>query len=345
MKTTTIGSYPKPSYLKIPDWFQNKDNSPKDWERAWSLLGNKKDELIKKAYQEIIKEQETAGIDIITDGEVRRENYILYHCRHLKGIDFSKLTKKTARSGSYVSWFPTITSKITAGESFLPIEWKMSQSFTKLPIKITIPGPMTISDNTSNEHYSDSKTMGIDLGNAINTDIKRLVYAGCRYIQVDEPLFARKPSEAINYGIDNLERCFHGCSKEIVKIVHICCGYPDILDAADYPKAPLESYWEISEALNSSTIDEISLEDAHRNNNLDLLEKFGSKTIILGVVKIASSEIESEEKINQRVHQALEHIDKRRLILAPDCGLGLLPRNLCFQKLKIITKVAKSFIN
>jgi len=345
MKTTTIGSYPKPSYLKIPDWFQSKDNSPKDWKKAWSLLGNKKDELIKKACQEVIKEQETAGIDIIKDGAVRRENYILYHCRHLKGIDFSKLTKKVVRSGSYESWFPTITSKVIAGESFLPKEWKMSQSFTKCPVKITIPGPMSISDNISNEYYSNSKTMGIDLGNAINTEIKRLVDSGCRYIQVDEPLFARKPSEAINYGIDNLERCFHGCPKEIVKIVHICCGYPDVLDAVDYPKAPLESYWEISEALNSSIIDEISLEDAHRNNNLDLLDKFASKTIILGVVKVASSEIESEEKIKQRVRQALEHIDKRRLILAPDCGLGFLPRKLCLQKLKIITKVAKSFIN
>jgi len=210
---------------------------------------------------------------------------------------------------------------------------------------MTIPGPMSISDNTSNEYYSDSKTMGIDLGNAINMEIKRLVDAGCKYIQVDEPLFARKPSETIDYGIDNLERCFHGCPKEIVKIVHICCGYPNVLDDVDYPKAPLESYWKISEALNSSIIDEISLEDAHRNNNLDLLEKFGSKTIILGVVKIASSEIESEEKIKQRVRQALEHIDKKRQILAPDCGLGFLPRKLCLQKLKIITKVAKSFIN
>jgi len=146
MKTTTIGSYPKPSYLKIPDWFQSKDNSPKDWKKAWSLLGNKKDDLIKKACQEVIREQETAGIDIITDGEVRRENYVLYHCRHLKGINFSKLTKKTVRLGSYVSWFPTITSKVTAGEIFLPKEWKMSLSFTKLPINITIPGPMTISD-------------------------------------------------------------------------------------------------------------------------------------------------------------------------------------------------------
>ena len=343
MKTTTIGSYPKPSYLKIPDWFQNIDNTPIDWERAWKLLGNKKEELIKKASQEVIREQETAGIDIITDGEVRRENYILYHCRHLKGIDFSKLTKKVVRSDTYVSWFPTITSKVIAGESFLPKEWKMSQSFTKLPIKMTIPGPMSISDNTSNEYYSDLKTMGIDLGNAINTEIKRLVDIGCKYIQVDEPLFARKPSEAIDYGVDNLERCFHGCPKEIVKIVHICCGYPDVLDVVDYPKAPLESYWEISEALNSSIIDEISLEDAHRNNNLDLLEKFSSKTIILGVVKIASSEIESEAKINQRVQQALEHIDKERLILSPDCGLSFLPKKLCLQKLKIMTKVAKNF--
>ena len=151
------------------------------------------------------------------------------------------------------------------------------------------------------------------------------------------------PHEAINYGIGNLERCFHGCPKEIAKIVHICCGYPDKLDAVDYPKASPESYWKISEALNNSTIDEISLEDAHRNNNLDLLEKFSSKTIILGVVKIASSEIESEAKINQRVQQALEHIDKERLILAPDCGLGFLPKKLCLQKLKIMTKVAKNF--
>ena len=194
MKTTTIGSYPRPSYLKIPDWFQNIDNTPIDWDRAWKLLGNQKDQLIKKACQEVIKEQETIGIDIITDGEARRENYVLYHCRHLKGINFSKLTKKAVRSGSYVSWFPTITSKITAGEIFLPKEWKMSQSFTKLPIKVTIPGPMTISDNVSNEHYSDLKTMGIDLGNAINIEIKRLVEAGCKYIQVDEPIFARKPT-------------------------------------------------------------------------------------------------------------------------------------------------------
>ena len=274
---------------------------------------------------------------------MRRENYILYHCRHLKGIDFDKLEKKTVRSGSYESWFPTITSKITAGESFLPKEWKMSQSFTKLPMKITIPGPMTINDNMANEYYTDSKTMGIDLGDAINVEIKRLVDAGCKYIQVDEPLFARKPSEAIDYGIDNLERCFHACPKEIVKIVHICCGYPNKLDAVDYPKASLESYWKISQALNDSTIDEISLEDAHRNNNLNLLEKFCSKTIILGVVKIASSEMEIEEKIKQRVRQALDHIDKERLILAPDCGLGFLPKELCLRKLKIMTKVAKSF--
>ena len=103
MQTTTIGSYPKPSYLKIPDWFQNIDNTPIDWEGTWSLLENQKNELIKKACQEIIKEQETVGIDIITDGEIRRENYVLYHCRHLKGINFSKLTKKAVRSGSYVS--------------------------------------------------------------------------------------------------------------------------------------------------------------------------------------------------------------------------------------------------
>jgi 5-methyltetrahydropteroyltriglutamate--homocysteine methyltransferase len=349
MLTTVIGSYPKPSFLKLPDWFTAKGGTDtkhptEDYNNAIKSMGDKAESIFLKATKEVIEDQIECGIDIVTDGEVRRENYIHYHCRHLEGIDFNKLTKKIARTGNYECWLPTITNKVEAKDSFLVHDWSVAQNISSQPVKITMPGPMTITDTIANDYYTSVKELGEDLAKAINLELNRLVDAGCKYIQVDEPLFARKPREAIEYGVENLEKCFDGISNpDVEKITHICCGYPDKLDAVDYPKAPLDSYQQIAKLLDKSIIDSISIEDAHRNNNLDLLEKFDTKTIILGVVKIASSEIESEEKINQRVNQALDYIDKKRLILAPDCGLGFLPQELCLRKLRIMTKVAKSF--
>ena len=183
--------------------------------------------------------------------------------------------------------------------------------------------------------------MAVDLANIINKEIINLEKAGCKYIQIDEPLFARKPKEAIDFGIENLERCFYGCDKNIEKIVHICCGYPDKLDAINYPKAPLESYFSISNQLDESVIDVVSIEDAHRNNDLSLLELYKNTKIIIGLIKIADSSIENIEEIDNRIKSALNHIDKERLIAAPDCGLGHLPRNLAISKLKNLVKAAK----
>jgi len=170
-------------------------------------------------------------------------------------------------------------------------------------------------------------------------ELNRLVDAGCKYIQIDEPLFARKPKEAIEYGVENLEKCFDGISNtDVEKITHICCGYPDKLDAVDYPKAPLDSYHQIAELLDKSIIDSISIEDAHRYNDLSLLEKFKQSKIIFGLIKIASSEEETISEIQKRVKDVLEHIDRERLIAAPDCGLGHLPRNLAMKKLKTMVE-------
>ena len=349
MLTTVIGAYPKPKYLKLPDWF-NADGGTdtefptKDYLEAINKMGNEAENIFHKATEEVIKDQIECGIDIITDGEVRRENYIHYHCRHLDGIDFNKLTKKVARTGNYECWLPTITGTVKAKEAFLVREWQLAQKMSSKPIKITIPGPMTITDTISNEFYNSPKKMGEDLAEAIKVEINRLAEAGCKYIQVDEPLFARKPKEAIEYGIKNLEKCFEGIiNKKIDKITHICCGYPDKLDVVNYPKAPLNSYHEIAEILDNSIVDSISIEDAHRYNDLNLLNKYKNKKIIFGVLKIASSKIDSEEDIYKRVKEALSHIDKERLIIAPDCGLGHLPRELSKKKLKIMSEVANKF--
>jgi 5-methyltetrahydropteroyltriglutamate--homocysteine methyltransferase len=202
---------------------------------------------------------------------------------------------------------------------------------------------MTIADTLANEYYDSENQLGNDLAKAINSEIIRLVDAGCKHIQVDEPLFARKPKEAIDYGIINLEKCFKGVDDtNVEKITHICCGYPDKLDAINYPKAPLNSYHEIAEPLDNSIIDSISIEDAHRYNDLSLLEKFKKSKIIFGLIKIASSKEETNSEIDKRLKEVLNHIDKNRLIAAPDCGLGHLPRLLAIKKLKTMVKAVKN---
>ena len=349
MLTTVIGAYPKPDYLKITDWFNAEGgtdtaNPTKLYEVEIQKMGTDADEIFKKAAEDVIKDQLNCGIDIITDGEIKRENYIHYHCRHLNGIDFNTLTEKIARTGNYKCLLPTITNKISAKEPFLVDEWKNNQSLSDKPVKVTIPGPMTITDTIANTYYKSDEEMGNDLAIAINIEIKRLVEAGCKYIQVDEPLFARKPENALAFGIENLEKCFEGLNQnDVEKITHICCGYPDKLDAVDYPKAPLDSYAKIAKSLDNSIIDSVSIEDAHRYNNLTLLKDYNQTKVILGLIKIANSKIETVEEIESRIKEALNFISKEQLIAAPDCGLGHLSREMAMKKLKIMSLVAKKF--
>jgi len=162
------------------------------------------------------------------------------------------------------------------------------------------------------------------------------------HIQIDEPLFARKPGAALDYGFENLERAFHGCPKSAQRTVHMCCGYPDKLDRDDYPKADPDAYLQIADAIEYSSIDAVSFEDAHRHNDLSLLERLPTTKVIFGVVAIAKSEVESVDYIRERLQRALNHIDTARLIAAPDCGLGLLGRELAMAKLKNMCTAAQS---
>ena len=349
MLTTVIGAYPKPSFLQLPDWFNAEGGTDTlkptvDYNNAIKKMGEDAESIFLKAAAEVINDQIECGIDIITDGEVRRENYIHYHCRHITGVDFNTLTEKIARTGNYKCWLPTIVAKVEAQDSFLVHDWKVSQKLSSKPVKITIPGPMTITDTIANTYYKSDDKMGFDLAEVINVEVKRLQKAGCKYIQVDEPLFARKPQQALDYGIANLEKCFEGVeNSDVEKITHICCGYPDKLDAVNYPKAPLNSYEKIASSLDQSIIDTVSIEDAHRYNDLTLLEKFSETKIILGLIKVASSIQESVEEIQTRVQQSLQHIDAHRLIAAPDCGLGHLPRELAKRKLQTMVEAVKNF--
>lgn len=345
--TTCIGAYPKPDYVTIPDWFKSTEGPDtrtptKDWASAVEKLGDQAEEIFARGTRDAIEDQINAGIDIPTDGEIRREDYIHYHCRHIDGIDFTKLTEKVLRDGAYSAELPTVTGPVRARDHFLPHDWRVAQSFTDKPVKMTIPGPMTISDTIVDHYYDDPARFGAELANALNFEVLALADAGCKNIQIDEPLFARRRQEALEFGIENLERAFHGCPAGVVRTMHMCCGYPNRLDNPNYPKAPPESYSQLANAVEQSSIDAVSIEDAHRHNDLTLLEHFKTTTVILGVVAIAKSHIESAEEIRSRLQQALEHIDAERLIAAPDCGLGLLGRERAIAKLRNLCTAAHS---
>ena len=344
--TTTIGAYPKPDYVAIPDWFTDRTdkmrNPTRDYVEALRALGDQGEDILARATREVVLDQVDAGIDIPTDGEVRRENYIHYHCRHLDGIDFDTLTTVDIRNGAYPdAHLPTITAPVRARENFLTRDWRLAQSFTDRSLKITMPGPMTISGTVADAFYGDPKRRGVDIAQALNHEILALVESGARHVQIDEPLFARRPAEALDYGIEHIDRCFEGVPDSVTRTVHMCCGYPDALDNPEFPKADIEAYVQIATAIEDSTIQAVSIEDAHRHNDLSLLETYETTTVILGVVDVSSSRIETVDEIEARLEQALEHIDAHRLIAAPDCGLGLLTRNMAIDKLTNLGTAAK----
>ena len=349
LPTTVIGAYPKPPCVPVKDWF-NADSTMStslatrryaaDVERA----GAGAEALFAQAAGEVIADQVACGVDVVTDGEVRRENYIHYQCRHIEGFDFEHLTPRSTRDGGWVVEMPSIVGPVRARPGhFLPHDWRVAQNASPVPVKVTVPGPLTIMDSSADLHYDDRRRLGRDLAIALNHEIRALADAGCRYIQVDEPLFARRVDDALDFGIENLERCFHGVPDGVTRVMHMCCGYPNHLDQSDYPKADHRAYLRLAPALEEIAIDQVSIEDAHRPNDLALLELFRRKTVIFGCVAVARSTVESSEGIRARLGEALEHIDATRLVAAPDCGLGLLgSRELAMAKLRVLCEAAHS---
>ena len=350
LETTTIGSFPKPAYVPVQDWFDfsrktggmNTSQTTLDYTQDIEINKSTHEGLFIRAAKQIIEIQNRAGISIPTDGEVRRENYIHYHCRYLDGFDFQNLEHQILRGGAYETDLPAIRSKIIhSSKPYSVHDYLAAQGVSVNPVKFTLPGPMTIMDTTSDCYYNDRRELNAALATTVNKEILSLAEAGCQYIQIDEPLFARNVNDALDFGMEGLERCFHGVPKQVKRIVHLCCGYPDHLDDIDYKKANPESYHALSKVIDEATFDQVSIEDKHCCNNLELLEKFQFKTVIFGAVAIASSRLESVEEIVERLKAALEYIDRDRLVVAPDCGLGLLSAELAERKLQIMCKAAK----
>ena len=207
-------------------------------------------------------------------------------------------------------------------------------------MKFTLPGPPTIMDTTADCYYGDRPRLAADLAATVNREMLALVDAGCRHIQLDEPLFAREVDDALAFGLEGIERCFHGVPPGVTRAVHICCGNPDHLDDDDYRKADPSSYHRLAGEMDRLAFDQISIEDAHCCNDLGLLKSFAVKTVIFGSVAVARSRMETVEEVAERLRAALDHIDRDRLVVAPDCGLGMLTRELAVEKLKVMCAAA-----
>ncbi len=339
--TTTLGAFPKPDYVPIRDWFHvdmGEANYQADVVNRWSDAPQH-DAAFRRATKEVVAAQIAAGIDIPTDGEQRRENYVHYQCRQMGGFDFTALVRREMRNGAYVTDLPAIRGKISAGAPVLPRDWREAQAASPRPVKMTLPGPLTIMDTTADAFYNDDRALARDLASALNAEVLALAEAGCRHIQVDEPVFARKPAAALDYGIEMLERVFHGLPKGVTRVSHMCCGYPDRLDNPEYPKADHMVYHDLVAALDGR-IDQLSIEDCHCHNGTDLFEKFQKTTAIVGFVEIASSRVEPVDEIRVRMQEVLDVLPPERLIAAPDCGLGFLGRDLAMTKLGNLSRAA-----
>lgn len=339
--TITIGSFPKPDFVPVRDWFQQQYSTTFD---AFYFENRDLETRFALATRDAVTAQVEAGVDVPTDGEMRREHYIFYHLRHLSGVDFDHLQVREIRTGAWEREVPTIVDRVRPTTSFLPYDYQIAQSYSKQPVKITVPGPMTIADTVVDDHYGDARALNRDLAEALNVEIRALADAGCRYIQVDEPVFARKTPEALAFGIEDLERCFAGVPEEVQRVVHLCCGYPRHLDQSDEDvlKADPDAYFELAAALDEAAVDAISIEDAHRPSDLALLDLFEKSTVILGLVAIAKTRVETVEEIRTRIVAALSHIDSERLVAGPDCGLGMLDLETAAAKLVNLTTAARS---
>ena len=277
-----------------------------------------------------IREQEEAGLDILTDGEIRRESYSNRFATALEGIDLANPAMVPGRSGR-LNAVPRIVGRIRRKH---PVEVRDAQflrAHTDHAIKITVPGPFTMTQQAHNEFYPNEEAAALDYAAAVNEEIQDLFAAGADVVQIDEPYMQAEPEKARQYGVAALNRALDGVKGATA--VHICFGY-----AAMVPGKP-SSYAFLPE-LAACSAQQISVETAQPSLDCSVLAKLSGKKIILGVIDLSTHQVETSQRIAERIRRALPYVAPERVILAPDCGMKYLPRDVAFGKLKSMVEAA-----
>jgi len=324
LPTSLVGSYAQPEWLidraRLAGRFPPRVRARELWRVAPEHLEEAQNDATLLA----IRDQERAGLDIITDGEMRRESYSNRFATALDGVDIDNPGSALDRSG-HPNPVPRVVGRIARRHAVEAGDVAFLRANTDRTIKITVPGPFTMSQQAQNDFYDDPAEMALDYAAAVNAEIRDLFAAGADIVQIDEPYMQARPEPARQYGLAALNRALEGIEGETA--VHICFGYAAIIHHRP------EGYSFLPE-FSGCSCRAVSIETAQSNLDTSVLKTLPDKKIILGVLDLSTHEIETPEIVAARIRRALPNVDAARLVIAPDCGLKYLPREVAFGKMK-----------
>src|SRR5262245_27128861 len=328
--TTLVGSYPQPDWLidrkKLAGRFPPRVRARELWRVPEPCLAEAQDDATRLA----IRAQEQAGLDIITDGEIRRESYSNRFATALEGVDIDNPGTALDRSG-HPNPVPRIVGKIRRRHPVEVGDVKFLRACTKKPIKMTVPGPFTMSQQEQNDFYPDAEAAAMDYAAAVNEEIRDLFAAGADIVQVDEPYMQARPEKAREYGLKALNRALEGITG--TTCVHICFGYAAIIHQRP-------SGYSFLGELAGCSCKQVSIETAQSNLDCSVLKTLPGKRILLGVIDLNDMNVQAPSTVAGRIGRPLPYVRAEDVIVAPDCGMKYLPRDVAFGKLRAMVEGA-----
>ena len=330
--TTVVGSYPQPDWLiereRLGERLPPRVRARELWRVPEPYLEEAQDDATRLAVQDM----ERAGVDIVTDGEMRRESYSNRFATALDGIDLDRPGVALDRTG-HENPVPRVVGPVRRARPVEVRDVEFLRSITQKRIKITVPGPFTMTQQAQNDHYADDRSLALAYAEAVNEELRDLKAAGADVVQIDEPYLQARPEAAREYAVEAIGRALDGIDGDTV--LHTCFGYAAIVH--DRP-----SGYPFLAELNDCAATHISLEAAQPNLDPQVLRALPDKTIVLGVLDLGSPEAETAELVAERVRRALEAVPPERVVVAPDCGMKYLPRELAFRKLEAMVAGARA---
>jgi 5-methyltetrahydropteroyltriglutamate--homocysteine methyltransferase len=324
LPTSLVGSYPQPDWLidreRLAGRFPPRVRATELWRIAPEWLEQAQDDATLLA----IRDQERAGLDIVTDGEMRRESYSNRFATALEGVDLDKPGVALDRSG-HPNPVPRVVGPIRRRHAVEARDMRFLRANTERAVKITVPGPFTMSQQVQNAFYAEAAEMAMDYAAAVNAEIRDLFAAGADVVQVDEPYMQARPDAARQYGLAALERALEGIEGQTA--VHICFGYAAIIHERP-------SGYSFLPELCGCRVRQVSIETAQSRLDTAVLEGLRGKTVILGVLDLSDTEVETPETVAARIRRALPHVEADKVVVAPDCGMKYLPRAVAFGKMR-----------
>lgn len=323
LPTTLVGSYPQPDWLidreKLGLRAPPRIRAQELWRVGAEWLEQAQDDATLLA----IRDQEAAGIDIVTDGEIRRESYSNRFATALEGVDAENPAIVPSRSGK-PDMVPRVIGKIRRRHAVEVRDLEFLRKHTDRKVKITVPGPFTMSIQAKDFFYNDEEKVAMDYAEAVNAEIKDLFAAGADVVQIDEPYMQARPDQARAYAVKAINHALEGVKGTTA--VHVCFGYAALIKnkPAGYSFLP---------ELEACKADQISIETAQPVIDFEVLKQLTNKTIVLGVINLGNNEIETPEAVADRIRRVFPYVPPERLVIAPDCGMKYLPRDVAYGKL------------